>query len=62
LTGLYATDTNGDGEATFLERTAWRTQNSMTGYLGADYNLSGDVSILDRTIWRLTDSPATQVT
>ena len=59
--GLYAGDANGSSDVSILDRSLWRTQNSLSGYLGADFNLTGDVSILDRAIWRSNNSVASQV-
>ncbi len=59
--GLYAGDANGSSDVSILDRSLWRTQNSLSGYLGATLYLTGDVSILDRAIWRSNNSVASQV-
>ncbi len=59
--GMFAGDANSSGDISILDRSIWRTQNSLTEYLGADFNLSGDVSILDRALWRQNNSITSQV-
>ena len=53
--GLYAGDSNKDGQITALDFNTWNvnTKAGQTGYVADDMNLDGQVTALDFNFWNV---------